>query len=150
MSKFINNVKALVGPFLSDSGYELFDIEYLKTQMGMTLIIYVDNVLNNITIDECVSLDEKITVILKNNDLLPDVLSISSPGLDRALKTEKDFARNINKLVDISLYTSTCDEKKFTAKLLEYNENNITISYKNKNHILERKNIANIKQAVVF
>ncbi len=150
MSKFLDSTKNIIEPFLKEENYEFVDMEYVKTQMGMTLIVYVDNSTHNITINECAMLDEKITILLEQNGLLPDVLSVSSPGLDRPLKTDMDYQRNINKMVDISLYVQVFGEKKFIAQLLEYNNDNITINYKNNKYILGKKNIASIRQAVIF
>ena len=69
------------------------------------------------------------------------ILNVSSCGLDRPLKTEKDFKRNLGKEVDIKLYKAVNKQKEFTGKLESFDENTVTISGFEP---FERKAIANI------
>ena len=67
--------------------------------------------------------------ILEREDYIPDAdtFEVSSPGLGRPLKKEKDFARSIGKDVDIRLYQAVDKQKEFTGTLVSYDANKVTI-----------------------
>ena len=85
----------------------------------------------------------------------PYNLNVSSPGIDRPLKTARDFAKKTGLEVEVSLYKAleeTGKVKKFNAVLLGYDESNcvVELEYKNKNIKLNIKDIALIREAIHF
>lgn len=110
-------VEKLVLPILAGTDLELVDVEYIK-ERDWYLRIFIDRP-EGIGIDDCQELSEKIEAVLDEQDLIPSayILEVSSPGLDRVLKKDRDFVREAGKAVDVSLYEPVNGEKMFTAKL---------------------------------
>lgn len=120
-------VEKIAEEILANTDYELVDVEYVK-ERDWFLRVYIDKE-GGIGLDDCreVSglLDEKLEELNIINDRY--ILEVSSPGLDRALKKEKDFKREMGKLVDITLYKAIDGEKMITGKLTGYTKDIITI-----------------------
>lgn len=120
-------VEKLAEELLSDTDYELVDVEYVK-ERDWFLRIYIDKE-GGVGLDDCQEvsglLDERIEKLGILNDRF--ILEVSSPGLDRALKKEKDFKREMGKKVDITLYKPIDGEKNITGVLTGYAKDTITI-----------------------
>ena len=118
----------LIQPFIDAHHFELVDVEYVKEGSDWYLRVYIDKE-GGIGLDDCQEvsglLDEKLEELNIINDRY--ILEVSSPGLDRALKKEKDFKREMGKLVDITLYKAIDGEKMITGKLTGYTKDIITI-----------------------
>lgn len=120
-------VEKIAEEILANTDYELVDVEYVK-ERDWFLRVYIDKE-GGIGLDDCQEvsglLDEKLEELNIINDRY--ILEVSSPGLDRALKKEKDFKREMGKVVDITLYKAIDDEKMITGKLTGYTKDIITI-----------------------
>lgn len=120
-------VEKIAEEILANTDYELVDVEYVK-ECDWFLRVYIDKE-GGIGLDDCQEvsglLDEKLEELNIINDRY--ILEVSSPGLDRALKKEKDFKREMGKLVDITLYKAIDGEKMLTGKLTGYTKDIITI-----------------------
>lgn len=120
-------VEKIAEEILANTDYELVDVEYVK-ERDWFLRVYIDKE-GGIGLDDCQEvsglLDEKLEELNIINDRY--ILEVSSPGLDRALKKEKDFKREMGKLVDITLYKAIDSEKMITGKLTGYTKDIITI-----------------------
>lgn len=120
-------VEKIAEEILANTDYELVDVEYVK-ERDWFLRVYIDKE-GGIGLDDCQEvsglLDEKLEKLNIINDRY--ILEVSSPGLDRALKKEKDFKREMGKLVDITLYKAIDGEKMITGKLTGYTKDIITI-----------------------
>ena len=120
-------LKKIAEEILANTDYELVDVEYVK-ERDWFLRVYIDKE-GGIGLDDCQEvsglLDEKLEELNIINDRY--ILEVSSPGLDRALKKEKDFKREMGKVVDITLYKAIDGEKMITGKLTGYTKDIITI-----------------------
>lgn len=120
-------VEKIAEEILANTDYELVDVEYVK-ERDWFLRVYIDKE-GGIGLDDCQEvsglLDEKLEELNIINDRY--ILEVSSPGLDRALKKEKNFKREMGKLVDITLYKAIDGEKMITGKLTGYTKDIITI-----------------------
>lgn len=120
-------VEKIAEEILANTDYELVDVEYVK-ERDWFLRVYIDKE-GGIGLDDCQEvsglLDEKLEELNIINDRY--ILEVSSPGLDRALKKEKDFKREMGKLLDITLYKAIDGEKMITGKLTGYTKDIITI-----------------------
>ena len=120
-------VEKIAEEILANTDYELVDVEYVK-ERDWFLRVYIDKE-GGIGLDDCQEvsglLDEKLEELNIINDRY--ILEVSSPGLDRALKKEKDFKREMGKVVDITLYKAIDGEKMLTGKLTGYTKDIITI-----------------------
>ena len=95
----INELRIIIGDFLKNQNLDLVDLIYRYEGRDLILRLLVDKPEDGITLDECAYLNNGISVILDEKDILQQryVLEVSSPGLDRPLKTKNDFLRCINK-----------------------------------------------------
>ena len=110
-------VEKIAEEILAGTDYELVDVEYVK-ERDWFLRIYIDKK-GGVGLDDC----QEVSGLLDDRF----ILEVSSPGLDRALKKEKDFKREMGKKVDITLYKPINGEKNITGVLTGYAENSITI-----------------------
>jgi len=134
------------------NGYELVDVEFVKEGPNHFLRIYIDKP-GGITIDDCQIASEAINKRLDEIDPI-DVsyyLEVSSPGIDRPLKTDKDLNRNIGKDVEVKLYQNIEGKKKLIGELLFFDENIVKISDDELGEVeILKTNIAKINLAIRF
>ncbi|MGN1201429.1 MAG: ribosome maturation factor RimP [Candidatus Caccovivens sp.] len=139
-------------PVIEEMGYELVDVDYVKENGGMSLIFTIDKE-DGVTIDDCEVVNRKIDPILDElnpTDDKPYTLVVSSPGLDRPIKTDRDLNRNIGKEVDITLFAKLNGKKVFTGVLKAFNESTLTLQEEKGEVILARDKIASIKLVIKF
>lgn len=144
-------VEQMLEPILQDHQYELVDVEYLKEAGTWYLRIYIDKD-GGVTIDDCEIVSRALDVELDKKDPIRDpyILEVSSPGLSRPLKKDKDFARSIGKDVEIKLYKAVNNEREFLGTLESFDENQVSISNETGQITFNRKDIALIRLAVIF
>ena len=102
-------------PAIEELGYEVVEVEYVKKSDGMNLTFYIDNE-NGIQIEDCEKVSKSIDDLLEAvnpTDDQPYILSVSSPGIDRPIKTDKDFKRNVGKEIEVTLFAKIDGKKKF-------------------------------------
>ena len=139
-------------PIVEELEMELVDIEYIKEGPNMYLRVYIDKK-GGVNLDDCQKVSEKVSEELDRKDPISEnyFLEISSPGIDRPLKNDKDLERNIGKDVEINLYKAIDGKKMLTGKLLKYDEDNICIeSTSLEEESIERSVISKINLAVNF
>ncbi|NLJ90692.1 MAG: ribosome maturation factor RimP [Clostridiales bacterium] len=144
--------ESLVLPILEENKFELVDVEYVKEAGNNYLRIYIDKE-GGITINDCELVSRKLSDLLDEDDFIPDayILEVSSPGLGRPLKKEKDFARSIGKEVDVRLYKQIDKQKEFTGILVSYDHEKIELEiYEDEVIEIPRSNIALIRLAFDF
>ena len=142
--------EALVMPLIEENGFELVDVEYVKEAGNYYLRVYIDKE-GGITVDDCEVISRALGDKLDADDFIDDsyILEVSSPGLTRPLKKEKDYAKSIGKLIDIKLYKAVEGLKEYTGVLKEYDKDNITIEIDDNLIKIERSNLAMIRWAYV-
>ena len=120
--------EALVSPIVEKYGFELVDVEYVKEGGSFYLRAYIDKP-GGITVDDCETVSREFSDKLDEADFIEEayIMEVSSPGLGRPLKKEKDFKRSIGKEVEIRTYRPIDREKEFYGVLKAYDENSVTI-----------------------
>jgi len=115
-------------PIMEENGFELVDVEYVKEGSNWYLRAYIDKP-GGITVNDCEVVSRRLSDILDEEDYIDDayILEVSSPGLGRPLKKEKDYKRSLGKLIEIRTYRMIEKRKEFTGILKEYDENTVTI-----------------------
>lgn len=105
-------------PVIEGEGLELVDVEYKKLGKTWTLRIFIDRD-QGVTVEDCQKVSRQIEDIIEVDELItnPFVLEVSSPGLDRPLKKEKDFLRFKNKAVQVKTFSPMEDRKKFRGTI---------------------------------
>ncbi len=106
---------------------ELVDVEYVK-EREWYLRVFIDKE-GGIEIDDCQSISERLEEELDKQDIISGqyILEVSSPGLDRVLRKEKDFLREMGKKVDVSLYAPLDGKKLITGVLTGYRDGRLTL-----------------------
>ena len=117
----------LITPILDRMNFELVDVEYVKEGGTWYLRAYIDKE-GGITVNDCEAVAREMNEILDREDFVEDsyVFEVSSPGLGRPLKKEKDYIRSMGKEVEIRTYRAINREKEFYGILSAYDENTVT------------------------
>ena len=152
MSKVKDICEKDLTPIIEKMGYELLEVSYQKLADGMNLIFTIDADAP-ITIEDCEKVTKAIDPILDElnpTDDKPYILSVSSPGIDRPIKTERDFKRNMGKEVEITLFKKLDGEKKFVGTLESFSQTQVTILQKDKPLTINRELIAHIVPVIKF
>ena len=142
----------LIMPIIEANHYELVDLEYVKEGSSKYLRAYIDKP-GGITVDDCEVVSRAFSDILDEKDYIEDtyIFEVSSPGLGRPLKKEKDFARSIGEEVEIRTYRAIDRQKEFIGILVEYDKDTVTIEYEDETtQKFERNDIALIRLALHF
>lgn len=149
--EYEQKTEALVTPIIDANQFELVDVEYVKEAGNWYLRVYVDKE-GGITVDDCEVVSRALSDLLDTNDFIEDsyILEVSSPGLGRPLKKEKDFVRSIGKEVDIHLYKSIDKQKEFTGVLKSYSKEEIIIQIEESDVSFDRANVALIRLSFDF
>lgn len=119
----------LILPILEKLNFELVDVEYVKEGSTWYLRAYIDKE-GGITINDCEAVARQMNELLDQEDFIPDsyTFEVSSPGLGRPLKKEKDYIRNMGKPVEIRTYRAIERCKEFSGILTAYDKESVTIS----------------------
>ena len=150
--QYEQQTEALLLPIVEGNGFELVDVEYVKEGGNWYLRAYIDKP-GGITVDDCEVVSRAYSDILDEKDYIEDayIFEVSSPGLGRPLKKEKDFARSIGKEVEIRTYRAIDKQKEFVGILKEYDAGTVTIEYEDEEtQIFQRGDIALIRLAFDF
>ena len=142
----------LITPILDRMNFELVDVEYVKEGGTWYLRAYIDKE-GGITVNDCEAVAREMNEILDREDFVEDsyVFEVSSPGLGRPLKKEKDYIRSMGKEVEIRTYRAINREKEFYGILSAYDENTVTIKTEDGTEMtLEKSEIALIRLAFDF
>ena len=142
----------ILQPIVEEHGFELVDVDYVKEGSNWYLRAYIDKP-GGITVNDCETVSRKLSDILDEKDYIDDayILEVSSPGLGRPLKKEKDFKRSLGEEVEIRTYRMIEKQKEFTGILRAYDETTVTIEMENGTEkTFEKSNIALIRLAFDF
>ncbi len=144
-------VKELIAPYLSESGVELVDITYRREQLGMTLRLLVDTP-EGIKIAECESLSNYLSGLLDQEEVIGEryVLDVSSPGLDRPIKTDRDFERALGKDLEMTTYEPIDGRKTHEGRFVGMDKENIVIESSGVSVVIPRKSIALARLKIKF
>lgn len=139
-------------PIVEEYGFELVDLEYVKEGGTWYLRTYIDKE-GGISIDDCEKVSRRLSDILDEKDYIDDtyIMEVSSPGLGRPLKKEKDFKRSLGKEVDIRTYRMIDKQKEFNGILKDYDKDTVTIELDDETlKTFEKGDIALIRLAFDF
>lgn len=145
-------VKSKAEVIAEDLNFELVDVEFKKEGPNYFLRIFLDKT-GGITLDDCQKMSELLSETLDKDDPIsvPYFLEVSSPGLDRPLKTTNDLKRNLGKELDIKLYEAINGKKILQGVLIQFNDEDLTIETEDEESIIiPRNSIINATLAVKF
>ena len=139
----------LIQPLIDANNFELVDVEFVKEGSDWYLRVYIDKD-GGITVDDCELISRAFNEILDREDYISEqyIFEVSSPGLMRPLKKEKDYKRSVRKLIDIKLYKPVDKCKEFTGVLDSYDKDTVTIKMDDDTQkTFDRSNLAMIRLA---
>lgn len=142
-----NNIESKVSKLLEEKilnmGYELYDVRYEKEGKDYYLRIIIDKP-SGIDINDCEIVNNEINDILDEADYIKEqyFLEVSSPGIERVLRKEKHFLKQIGNEISIKLFKPIDKQKEIIGTLEEYNNNEITIKQNSETIRIDLKNIA--------
>lgn len=142
----------LVQPLVAEKQFELVDVEYVKEGGSYYLRIYIDKE-GGITVNDCEDISRPFSDILDQEDYIEGsyILEVSSPGLGRPLKKEKDFKRSLGEEVEIRLFRQVEHQKEWIGLLTAYDQQTVTIETEDGREMtFERSNLALIRLAFFF
>ena len=138
-----------IQPLIDANNFELVDVEFVKEGSDWYLRVYIDKD-GGITVDDCELISRAFNEILDREDYISEqyIFEVSSPGLMRPLKKEKDYKRSVGKLIDIKLYKPVDKCKEFTGVLDSYDKDTVTIKMDDDTQkTFDRSNLAMIRLA---
>lgn len=144
--------EALLQPILDKYNFELVDVEYVKEGGSWYLRAYIDKE-GGITVDDCEVVSREANDLLDEQDYIEDsyIFEVSSPGLGRPLKKEKDYIRSMGKELEIRTYRAIDKQKEFYGILKAYDADSVTIEDENGNEMkFQKSDIALIRLAFDF
>ncbi|HIF4987956.1 TPA: ribosome maturation factor RimP, partial [Clostridioides difficile] len=145
-------IEEIVTKITDEHGFEMVDVEYVKEAGEYYLRVYIDKE-EGISLNECELVSRELSPILDEKDPIKEnyFLEVSSPGLDRALKKDRDFVRYQGRDVDLKLYKPLNGCKQFEGELVGLTEdNNIKIIANGKEMEFNRKDVAIVRLAIKF
>lgn len=146
-----SKTEELVTPLIEQNNFELVDIEYVKEGSNWYLRVYIDKP-GGINVDDCELISRALSDKLDEEDFIDDayILEVSSPGLGRPLKKDKDFERSLGEDVEIKLYRIKDGTKDYRGFLKSYNKEEIVIEDNDEEITFKRSEIALVRLALDF
>ncbi len=139
-------------PLLAEHNFELVDVEYVKEGGNWYLRTYIDKE-GGITVDDCEVISRTLSDWLDREDFIADsyTLEVSSPGLGRPLKKDKDFERSLGEAVELRLYKPRDKQKEFAGILKGYDRETVTVETEDgREEVFARQELALIRLAFDF
>lgn len=145
-------IEQLVLPITELNNLELVDVEYVKEGGEFFLRVYIDKE-GGVSLNECELVTRALNPILDEKDPIKDnyYLEVSSPGLDRPLKKDKDFVKYQGRDVEIKLYKPMNGSKVYEGELVGLTEDkNIKVIIDKEEVEFNKKDVALIRLAIKF
>lgn len=150
--EYESKTEALLMPIIEEKGFEFVDVEYVKEGSNWYLRAYIDKE-GGITINDLEEVSRTLSDRLDEEDYISDayILEVSSPGLGRPIKKDRDFDRNIDKEIEIHLYRAINGQKQFVGLLKSYDKETITIENEDGNKTaIDRAGVALVREYIEF
>lgn len=145
-------IEEMVVKITDPRGFEIVDVEYVKEAGEYYLRIFLDKE-GGISLNDCEAVSRELSEVLDVKDPIKDnyLLEVSSPGLDRPLKKDKDFVRYQGRDVEIKLYKPMNGSKQFEGELVGLTEeNNIKVIIDGNEVEFSKKEVALVRLAIKF
>jgi len=151
MEYLLDRISELISPLFSNGQFDLVEVTFKREMGRMILRLLVDRPIGGITLDECAKLNQKIGEILDGVDLIQEsfALEVSSPGLDRPLRTEKDFLRKLEKEIWVFVSEPINNKLEWRGKLTAVTPESITLQGKSGNIVIPINKINKAKEVLI-
>ena len=154
MSKISEKVEEFIAPIVEalEKEIEIVEVEFAKKYNGDNLTIFIDKP-GGVNIEDCELVHNAVDGPLDEldpTDGKPYTLNVSSPGIDRPIVTDKDFARNIGIEIEIKLFEPINKKKMLVGTLVAFNNDSIIVEINGENLEIERKKISKAIKFINF
>ncbi len=144
-------IKELISPYLNENGIELVDMTYRRESTGMTVRLLVDTP-KGIRTDECEAVNNALSELLDKEDFINEryVIEVSSPGLDRPIRTDRDFKRSIGKELEVATFGPIDGRKTHSGILVGINDGEVVLEANGLSAVIPRDKIAMARLKIEF
>jgi ribosome maturation factor RimP len=141
--EIVERLRAMIHPIVLNEGMEVVDIEYRRESGGWILRLILDKE-GGVTLDDCTRVSQEVGRSLDVEDILQTsyTLEVSSPGLTRPLKSEKDFMKYLHRLVKVKTVDPIQNRRQFKGKLLGVSKNEVEIEVEREIFQIPLSNVA--------
>ena len=139
-------------PIAEKNSFELVDVEFIKEGSHWYLRVYIDKP-GGIVIEDCQTISEQLSEKIDSLDPIEQsyYLEVSSPGLERPLKKDKDFVKFKGEIVEVKLFQPIDGKKVFEGELIGLIDNKITVKPEKSMEIMfERDKVSTVKRVLKF
>lgn len=121
-------IREMAEILLGESGLELVDQEFRREGRGWVLRLFIDKP-GGVSLDDCAAVSRELGDQIDVEDLIPSsyTLEVSSPGLDRPLKKEEDFLKQIGKMIELSTSAPLDGQSFFRGKMMDYQKGGLLL-----------------------
>lgn len=121
-------VASLVDPILQEMGFEMVDVEFLHSQGKWVLRLTIDKE-GGVTIDDCAKVSRELGDLIDVKDIVRQryFFEVSSPGLDRPLKKEKDLLRAQGKKIKVRMKTPIQGRRNYSGLLTDFRDGTLHV-----------------------
>jgi len=128
MQRAAPSVVGVIEPVVVGLGYIYVGAEFGQAENGQTLRVYIDTE-NGVVLEDCVAVSKQLSAVLDVEDTIKSAyqLEVSSPGLDRPLFTEGQFAEQLNEVVKIKMAVGVDGRRNFKGRLVEVGSGDVTV-----------------------
>ena len=139
---------AVVEPVVTGLGYEFVGAEFGQGENGQTLRIYID-LPEGIDVEDCARVSRQVDAALDVDDVVPGayLLEVSSPGVDRPLFDERQFAAQVGEEVRVRLVSGIGGRRNYKGRLLAVESGTATVEVDGADHVLP---LADVEQAYLI
>lgn len=139
-------------PQIEKLGYYVLEVDYSKKVDGQNLTFVIDKD-GGVLIEDCEKVHRMLDTLLDEinpTDDAPYILNVESAGLDRPIKTQRDFLRNKGKEVEVKLYKKLDGKKTFVGNLIEFDDAKVVLSLENQIQTFAHEDVALISPVIKF
>lgn len=146
--EYEKKTEEFLAPILEKKGLKLWDVVFEKEGKEYYLSAYIDKP-GGVTVDDCEEVSREMNEILDREDYIKEnyTFVVSSPGLDRPLKRERDFINSVGREVEIKTYKAIDGMKEFTGVLKAFDKDTVTVDEGSSQRVFNRKDISMIRLA---
>ncbi len=145
------SIAELVTPIINENRLELVDVEYKKEGKNWFLRLFIDKE-GGVTVEDCTRVSRQIEDLIEVEEAVPSsyVLEVSSPGLNRPLKREKDFLRFKGKLAHVTTYTPIHQQKNFKGTIRDFQKDVLILDIDSQRLEIPKDQIAKARLEIEF
>ena len=122
------SIEEIIAPVLNSEDLELVDVQYQKEGKGWCLRVFIDKE-GGITVEDCQTVSRLVGDLIEIEDLIHSqyILEVSSPGLDRTLKKEKDFLRFKERKARVTTFSPVNKQRNFKGVIKDFKEGSLRL-----------------------